>query len=298
MTSIMIQGTTSSAGKSTICTGLCRIFKKDGFKVYPLKSQNMSSKFYTTEDGGKISTAQALQAMAAGVEPHHNMNPILLMPKTETGSMVVLNGREKEHMEAVEYFKFKADLKPMIKEIYEKIESQNDIVVIEGAGSPAEINLKENDIVNMGMAQMADAPVLLVADIDRGGVFASLYGTVMLLEKHERKRIKGLIINKFRGDKSLLDSGIKMIEDLLDIPVIGTVPFISIDLANEDSLDDVGKGLNYENQNGEKIEQEIDKLAETLKGSLDIQYLYKIMGLEDTKAPSVHWKKGDKNHSS
>ncbi|NMA23601.1 MAG: cobyric acid synthase, partial [Spirochaetales bacterium] len=204
MANIMIQGTTSSAGKSLICTGLCKIFKEDGYKVFPFKSQNMSSKYYITKEGYKISTAQALQAMAAGLEPHPDMNPILLLPKTDMGSMVVLNGEDFMHMEAVDYFKYKTALKPMIVEVFRRVAIENEIVVIEGAGSPAEINLKQNDIVNMGMAEIADAPVLLVADIDRGGVFASLYGTVMLLEEHERKRIKGLIINKFRGDKTLL----------------------------------------------------------------------------------------------
>jgi adenosylcobyric acid synthase len=164
--------------------------------------------------------------MAAGIEPEANMNPILLIPKSDKGSMIVIKGQEKEQMEAREYYKFKNSLKPMILDTYNKVKSKSEIVVIEGAGSPAEINLKENDIVNMGMAEMADAPVLLVADIDRGGVFASLYGTVMLLEPHERARIKGLIINKFRGDKTILDPGIDMIEEMLNIPVIGTIPYI------------------------------------------------------------------------
>ncbi|WMM25844.1 cobyric acid synthase [Tissierella sp. MB52-C2] len=280
MTNIMIQGTTSSAGKSLMCTGLCRIFKEDGYKVYPFKSQNMSSKYYTTKDGYKISTAQTLQAMAAGLEPHPNMNPILLIPKSDKGSMVVIKGEDKEDMEAVEYFKYKNTLKPMILDIYKEIESKNDIVVIEGAGSPAEINLKQNDIVNMGMAEMADAPVLLVADIDRGGVFASLYGTVMLLEEHERKRIKGLIINKFRGDKTLLDPGIKMIEEILNIPVIGTIPFAHLELVDEDSLVDYDKECNMNPQTEEEMERELSKLAAILRENMDMDYIYKIMGLD------------------
>ena len=192
MSSIMIQGTTSSAGKSLMCTGLCRIFKEDGYKVYPFKSQNMSSKFYITEEGKKISVAQALQARAAGLKPSHHMNPILLKPCGNNKSQVIVNGEERENMAAKDYFKFRPTLKGMIKEKYKEVESQNDIVVIEGAGSPAEINLREDDIVNMGMAEIADAPVLLVTDIDRGGSFAALYGTVMLLEAHERTRIKGI----------------------------------------------------------------------------------------------------------
>lgn len=280
MANIMIQGTTSSAGKSLMCTGLCRIFKEDGYKVYPFKSQNMSSKYYTTTEGYKISTAQSLQAIAAGLKPHPNMNPILLIPKSDKGSMVVIKGEDKEDMEAVEYFKYKNTLKPMILDIYKEIEKENDIVVIEGAGSPAEINLKQNDIVNMGMAEMADAPVLLVADIDRGGVFASLYGTVMLLEEHERKRIKGLIINKFRGDKTLLDPGIIMIEELLNIPVVGTIPFAHLELVDEDSLVDYDKECNSNPQSEEEMEKELNKLAIILRENMDMDYVYKIMGLD------------------
>lgn len=168
MANIVVQGTTSSAGKSLMCTGLCKIFREDGFRVYPFKSQNMSSRYYTTKDGRKISTAQALQAMAAGIEPEVNMNPILLIPKSDKGSTVVIKGQEKGEKEAIEYYKYRSSLKPMILDTYNEIKSQSDIVVIEGAGSSAEINLKENDIVNMGMAEMAGAPVLLIADIDRG----------------------------------------------------------------------------------------------------------------------------------
>ncbi len=283
MANIMIQGTTSSAGKSMMCTGLCRIFKQDGYKVYPFKSQNMSSKYYLTGDGYKISTAQTLQAFAAGMEPSPDMNPILLIPKTDMGSMVVIKGEDMEHMEARQYFKYKNNLKAMIIETYKKIESENDIVVIEGAGSPAEINLKENDIVNMGMAEMADSDVLLVADIDRGGVFASFYGTVMLLEPDERRRIKGLIINKFRGDKTLLDPGIKMIEELLDIPVVGTIPFTHLELPDEDSLQDYKKDCNESYQSNDDMDIELDRWADVVRKNMDMEYLYKIMGIADKK---------------
>lgn len=279
MANIMIQGTTSSAGKSLMCTGLCKIFKEDGYKVFPFKSQNMSSIYYTTKEGFKISTAQALQAMAAGLKPHPDMNPILLLPKTDMGSMVVLNGEDYKHMEAVEYFKYKTTLRPMIVDVFSKVESENEIVVIEGAGSPAEINLKQNDIVNMGMAEIADAPVLLVADIDRGGVFASLYGTVMLLEEHERKRIKGLIINKFRGDKTLLDPGIKMIENILNIPVIGTIPFTHLELVDEDTIIDYEKQCNKTPQTKEQMDQELDKLAKVLRENLDMDLVYSLLGI-------------------
>ncbi|WP_427193586.1 cobyric acid synthase [Treponema denticola] len=275
MASIMIQGTTSSAGKSLFCTGLCRIFKKKGLKVVPFKSQNMSSIFFTTADGKKISSAQALQARAAGIEPRPEMNPILLIPKTDVGSKLIILGEEKKEMKAREYFEYKKTCKPMILKTFQKLEKENDIVVIEGAGSPAEINLNQNDIVNMGMAEMADAPVLLIADIDRGGVFAQLYGTVMLLPEKDRKRIKGMIINKFRGDKSLLDPGIKMIEDLVKIPVIATIPYMHLELADEDSLIDDDKRCNTQAQSDAELEKELDKLAALIEENSDMDFIFK-----------------------
>lgn len=275
----MIQGTTSSAGKSLFCTGLCRIFKKKGLKVAPFKSQNMSSIFFTTADGKKISSAQALQARAAGIEPRPEMNPILLIPKTDVGSKVIILGEEKKEMKAREYFEYKKTCKPMILETFQKLEKENDIVVIEGAGSPAEINLNQNDIVNMGMAEMADAPVLLIADIDRGGVFAQLYGTVMLLPEKDRRRIKGMIINKFRGDKSLLDPGIKMIEDLVKIPVIATIPYMHLELADEDSLIDDDKKCNTQAQSDAELEKELDKLAALIEENSDMEFIFKTAGL-------------------
>ncbi len=271
----MIQGTTSSAGKSLFCTGLCRIFKKKGLKVVPFKSQNMSSIFFTTADGKKISSAQALQARAAGIEPRPEMNPILLIPKTDVGSKVIILGEEKKEMKAREYFEYKKTCKPMILKTFQKLEKENDIVVIEGAGSPAEINLNQNDIVNMGMAEMADAPVLLIADIDRGGIFAQLYGTVMLLPEKDRKRIKGMIINKFRGDKSLLDPGIKMIEDLVKIPVIATIPYMHLELADEDSLIDDDKRCNTQAQSDAELEKELDKLAALIEENSDMDFIFK-----------------------
>ena len=271
----MIQGTTSSAGKSLFCTGLCRIFKKKGLKVVPFKSQNMSSIFFTTADGKKISSAQALQARAAGIEPRPEMNPILLIPKTDVGSKVIILGEEKKEMKAREYFEYKKTCKPMILKTFQKLEKENDIVVIEGAGSPAEINLNQNDIVNMGMAEMADAPVLLIADIDRGGIFAQLYGTVMLLPEKDRKRIKGMIINKFRGDKSLLDPGIKMIEDLVKIPVIATIPYMHLELADEYSLIDDDKRCNTQAQSDAELEKELDKLAALIEENSDMDFIFK-----------------------
>jgi len=277
--SIMIQGTASSVGKSLIAAGLCRIFHQDGYKVVPFKSQNMSSYSHITDEGLEMSKAQVVQAEAAGIKPDVRMNPILLKPTTNRSSYVVINGKVYGNMTAVEYHEFKPQLKNMIKATYDELAFENDLIVIEGAGSPAEINLRDKDIVNMGMAEIADAPVLLVADIDRGGVFASLYGTVMLLEEHERKRIKGLIINKFRGDKTLLDPGIKMIEDILNIPVIGTIPFTHLELVDEDTLIDYEKQCNKIPQTKEQMDQELDKLAKVLRENLDMDLVYSLLGI-------------------
>ena len=233
---IMLLGTGSNVGKSIIAAGLCRIFYQDGYRVSPFKSQNMALNSYITKDGKEMGRAQVVQAEAANIEPEAFMNPILLKPTTDRKSQVIVNGKVYKNMDAREYFAYKHNLKKDIMEAYNHIRENFDICVLEGAGSPAEINLKEDDIVNTGMAEMADSPVLLVANIDRGGVFAAIYGTVMLLEENERKRIKGVIINKFRGDKSLLTSGIEMIEKLTDIPVIGVVPFVPLGIEEEDSL--------------------------------------------------------------
>ena len=201
---IMIQGTMSNAGKSFIAAALCRAFVQDGYKVAPFKSQNMALNSFITKDGFEIGRAQAMQAEAACIEPSKYMNPILLKPTTDVGSQVIVNGKAIGNMPAREYFKYKKKLIPDIMNAYNELSKQTDIIVIEGAGSPAEINLKSDDIVNMGLAKMLNAPVLLTGDIDRGGVFAQLYGTVMLLEKEERDLIKGIIINKFRRDKRKL----------------------------------------------------------------------------------------------
>lgn len=233
--SIMIQGTMSNAGKSLLVAGLCRIFKQDGYKAAPFKSQNMALNSFITEDGLEMGRAQVIQAEAAGIKPSVLMNPILLKPTTDVGSQVIVNGEVLGNMSAREYFSCKKNLIPHIKKAYEKLEEEFDIIVIEGAGSPAEINLKSEDIVNMGMARIAKSPVLIVGDIDRGGVFAQLVGTITLLEE-ERDMVRGLIINKFRGDKSLLDSGIAMLEERTHIPVIGVTPYMNIDIEDEDSL--------------------------------------------------------------
>ena len=233
---LMVQGTMSSAGKSLVAAGLCRIFKQDGYRVVPFKSQNMALNSYITEDGLEMGRAQVMQAEAAGVKPSVYMNPILLKPTDDCGSQVIVNGKVIGNMPAREYFQYKTKLIPDILQAVERLEEEADIIVIEGAGSPAEINLKQNDIVNMGMAKLVDAPVVLVGDIDRGGVFAQLLGTLELLEPDERARVKGLIINKFRGDKTILDPGIRMLEERGDIPVAGVIPYMNLHLEDEDSL--------------------------------------------------------------
>lgn len=233
---IMLQGTASNVGKSLLTAALCRIFMQDGMKVIPFKSQNMALNSYITEEGLEMGRAQVFQAEAAGLRPHVIMNPILLKPSSDKRSQVIINGKVYGNMSAREYHEFKPQLLGMLTEHYQKISSEYDVVVIEGAGSPAEINLRDKDIVNMGMAEVADAPVILIGDIDKGGVFASLAGTMMLLREEEKKRVKGVIINKFRGDKTILDPGIKMLEDIIGIPVLGVIPYTYLQLEDEDSL--------------------------------------------------------------
>lgn len=234
--SIMIQGTMSNAGKSLVVAGLCRILKQDGFRVAPFKSQNMALNSYITIEGLEMGRAQVMQAEAAGILPCVAMNPILLKPVSDTGTQVIVNGSVVGNMDVREYFSYKKTLIPQIEAAYENLKRNYDIIIIEGAGSPAEINLKENDIVNMGMAKLVDAPVLIVGDIDRGGVFAQLLGTLLLLEEEERSRVKGLIINKFRGDKTLLDSGIEMLEKKCGKKVAGVIPYMNLSLEDEDSI--------------------------------------------------------------
>lgn len=234
--SVMFQGTASDAGKSWLAAAVCRILANRGQKVVPFKSQNMALNSFITDKGDEMGRAQVFQAEAARVKPDVRMNPILLKPSTDKNSQVIVMGKVLEDMDAVSYYHFKRKLIPQIMAAYNTLATENDVVVLEGAGSPAEINLNENDIVNMGMAKMADTPVILVADIDKGGVFASIYGTIKLMSAADQQRIKGIIINKFRGDKSLLEPGNKMIEELTGIPVIGVLPMSDIDIDEEDSV--------------------------------------------------------------
>ncbi|MCR4705598.1 MAG: cobyric acid synthase [Lachnospiraceae bacterium] len=233
---IMVQGTMSNVGKSVLAAALCRIFTKDGYRVAPFKSQNMALNSFVTQDGLEMGRAQVMQAECCGIAPSVYMNPILLKPTDDCGSQVIVNGKPIGNMPAKEYFAYKTKLIPEIQKAYDILRENADIIVVEGAGSPAEINLKENDIVNMGLARMIDAPVLLVGDIDRGGVFAQLLGTLDLLEEEERRRVCGLIVNKFRGDGKLLEPGIRMLEEKGGCKVAGVVPYFQLHLDDEDSL--------------------------------------------------------------
>lgn len=257
--SLMIQGTASDAGKSLIAAGLCRILKQDGYTVVPFKSQNMALNSFITKKGFEMGRAQVVQAEAAGIDPDVRMNPVLLKPTSDRKSQVVFMGKVLKDMDAVDYHEFKQELLPKIKEVYQELDQEYDAIILEGAGSPAEINLNERDIVNMGMARLVDAPVILVADIDKGGVFASIYGTIELMPEEDRKRIKGVLINKFRGDVALLQSGIDMIEELTQVPVLGVVPYADIDIDSEDSVALSSKGRSF-NQ-----EKDLDVAIITLK---------------------------------
>ncbi len=252
----MIQGTMSNVGKSLLTAGLCRIFAQDGYRTAPFKSQNMALNSFITPEGLEIGRAQAMQAEAAGITPSVLMNPILLKPTTDMGSQVIINGTSIGNMPAREYFRKKREYAGVVKEAFDALSAQNDIVVIEGAGSPAEINLKQDDIVNMGMAKIADAPVLLAGDIDRGGVFAQLYGTVMLLEEEERARIKGFLINKFRGDVKILEPGLDMISEKCNVPVLGVIPYMDVEIDDEDSL--AGSLEGHRSVPGENIREQLD----------------------------------------
>ncbi len=235
---IMVLGTCSNAGKSVLTAGICRILKQDGYKVAPFKAQNMALNSYITKDGMEMGRAQVMQAEACRIEPDCRMNPILLKPTSDQGSQVIINGEVFGNFSAKDFYREKSKFRENIRKAFDSLSEEYDVIVMEGAGSPAEINLKEDDLVNMGMAKMADAPVLLVGDIDRGGVFASLAGTMLLFNEEERERVKGVIINKFRGDVTILEPGLRMLEDIIHVPVAGVVPYMDLDLDDEDSLTD------------------------------------------------------------
>ena len=233
---IMVQGTMSNVGKSLVAAGLCRIIKQDGYRVAPFKAQNMALNSFITDEGLEMGRAQVMQAEAAGIPPSVLMNPILLKPTDDTKSQIIVNGEVFAQMNATEYYKHKKLFVPKIREAYDALATDYDIIVLEGAGSPAEINLKENDIVNMYMAKLAKAPVLLVGDIDRGGVFATLAGTMQLFDSSERDFVKAVIINKFRGDIEILKPGLTQLTDIIHKPVAGVIPYMHLDIDDEDSL--------------------------------------------------------------
>ena len=235
---LMVQGTMSGAGKSLLVAGLCRVLAQDGYRVAPFKSQNMALNSFVTSEGLEMGRAQVTQAEAAGIDPVAAMNPVLLKPTTNTGSQVVVQGKPIGTMSAREFFAFRHKLKEPIMDSFHELERRFDVVLIEGAGSPVELNLKRDDIVNMGMARMANAPVLLVGDIDRGGVFAQLIGTMMLLSESERRYVRASVVNKFRGDATLFEDGVAILEEHMGVPVAGVVPYMPLDIDDEDSMAD------------------------------------------------------------
>lgn len=276
---IMVQGTSSGSGKSTIAIGLCRLFSDKGYRVAPFKAQNMSSNFFTTAGGAKMAQVQAIQAVAARKEPDPKMNPILLKPLGEYRSMVFLNGRFYSEMHAKEYYEkfvmqqgFSHALKAL-----DSLRSENDIVVIEGAGSPSEINIAKYDIANMLLAQKVGAPVIIVADIERGGCFASIVGTMQLLKPAHRSLVKGFLINKFRGDITLLAPAIKEVQKMTKKRVVGVIPKIEFNLPEEDSL--VGSMAGRVEIPREAWNWQIDLVAKAIKESTDMERISEVVGL-------------------
>lgn len=234
---LMVQGTTSDAGKSVLVAALCRVLARRGIKVAPFKPQNMALNSAVTSDGGEIGRAQYVQALAAGIEATVDMNPVLLKPNTDTGAQVIVQGKAVSDMNAIGYQSYKEFAMPYVMESFERLQTEYETVIIEGAGSPAEVNLRKNDIANMGFAEEADVPVIIIADIDKGGVFAHLYGTLALLSQSEQDRVVGFVINRFRGDLSLLQPGLDWLEEKTNKPVLGVLPYLhGFDLEAEDAI--------------------------------------------------------------
>jgi adenosylcobyric acid synthase len=272
---IMIQGTASGVGKTIITTALCRIFRQDGYSVAPFKSQNMTSNTAFTENGDEIAVSQLLQAQAAGARPDTRMNPVILRPSPDgRGTQALLNGQAYCAIKDGNYKEMRKELLPEIMKAHESLSAQHEIIVIEGAGSPVELNLNEGEIVNMGIAMRTGAPVLLVSDIDRGGVFASLYGTVSLMTEAERDYVKALIVNRFRGDLLLFAEGKNILERITGMPVAGVVPYAKIDLPEEDSFSEKKSQKNFPTRN---IEKQLDLIADHVRAALDMTLVYEIL---------------------
>ena len=270
---IMLLGTASGVGKTILTLALCRIFKKDGHSVAPFKAQNMTSNTTVLETGDEIAISQWLQAQAAGLAPDARMNPVLLKySRGKKATDLVVNGKLYETINAHSFKETKKKLVPLIMEAYTALSRQHDIIVIEGAGSPVELNLNQDDIVNMGMAKRAKAPVILVADIDRGGVFASMYGTLQLMDKSERAYVKALIVNRFRGDVSSFGSGIGILEEITGLPVAGVVPYENIELPEEDSLHSKNASVSQLD-----FEAQFDRVADFVGKSLNMDLVYEIL---------------------
>ena len=277
---LMIQGTTSDAGKSVLVAGLCRLFYRQGYRVAPFKPQNMALNSAVTHDGGEIGRAQAVQAQACHLEPHTDMNPILLKPNSDTGAQVIIHGKAVTQMDATSYHAYKKTAMSYVLQSHQRLCQQYDLIIVEGAGSPAEINLRENDIANMGFAEAVDCPVLLVSDIDKGGVFAHLYGTLKLLSLSEQQRIKGFIINKFRGDESLLEPGNQWLEETTQTPVLGVLPYLhNLHIEAEDAI-------SYQTHLSDKKLNSFKSSSETIK--IIVPVLPRISNHTDFDALRLH----------
>lgn len=284
--SIMLQGTSSHVGKSILAAGLCRLFSQEGFRVAPFKSQNITQNTYRLADGGEIGIAQGIQAEAAGIQPSAEMNPLLLQPQEKAATRVIVKGKLLGEMDAWAYRKnyYLRGLE-VIKKAWRQLSRENEILIIEGAGSPAEINLKDRDLANMQVALLAGSPVILVADIDRGGAFAALIGTLALLEPGERELVKGFIINKFRGERRLLQPALDFLEEKTGLPVLGVIPFLEdLDIEEEDSGvaeggEKFSAGASGETERKKRREKSYERLAAMLREQLDLRRLYAMMGL-------------------
>ena len=277
MKSLMVQGTSSGAGKTTLVVALCRIFSDAGYNTVPFKSQNMSNYVYRG-NGFEISRAQAIQAIAARCKITHDLNPILLKPRGNYYSLIYLRGKRFRKMHATEFYNKFVNTKGinLVKGSLKTLTKDHDLIILEGAGSPAEINLQKFDIANMKIAEHTKSPVLLITDIDRGGSFASIVGTLALLDKKYQKLVKGFVINKFRGDLHILKPGFSKLTQITKKPVFGVIPMTKLDLPEEDSLSGKAKGLSWNKKNVDKIDREIDKLSKLVKKSLNIKAIERL----------------------